>query len=81
MAHKFLATNVEDLELGQNLLTLLSGRFDLCLEFKRLYVYGYCTKVANTTKKNRILDTLLKYVAENVDVEGIVRDHKELIRN
>ena len=77
MAHKFLATNVEDFELGHNLLTLFSGRFDLCLEFKRLYVYGHCTKVANTTKKNQILDTLLN-VAEKVGVEGIVQDHKEL---
>ena len=78
MAHKFLATNVEDLELGQNLLILFSGRLDLCLEFKRLYVYGHCTKVADTTKKNKILDTLLKYVAEKVGDEGIVQDYKEL---
>jgi hypothetical protein len=37
---EFLETHVEDLRLNHQLLDLFSGKLDLCMEFKRLYVYG-----------------------------------------
>lgn len=78
MGHKFLVKNVDDLELGQNLLTLLSGRFDLCVEFKRLYVYDHFSEVATTLKKDQILSELVRYATEKGSVEEIVQCHGEL---
>lgn len=37
---QYLTTDIDDMQLDQTLVKLLSGRFDLCADFKRLFVYG-----------------------------------------
>jgi hypothetical protein len=39
LASEYLAGDIDDPELDLALANLLSPRFDLCAEFKRLYVY------------------------------------------
>ena len=40
IAKRFFASDFEDVDLNRELLELLSQKFDLCTEFKRIYVYG-----------------------------------------
>lgn len=59
LAHQFLVKDIDDPELNATLLQLLQGRFDLCAEFKKLYVYGCTAKRKNLdSAENRDLSTL-----------------------
>lgn len=40
IAKRFIAKDLEDPDLNRELLELLSQKFELCTEFKRIYVYG-----------------------------------------